>query len=649
MTFQIAAIFLYSAKGARRDVTFNRGGLSVITGESGTGKSAIISIVDYCLGRSEFTVPEGAIRDNVAWYGIHLIVSDGTEIIVAKPAPKKNANSQSQCFLSVGPSLEPPPYDELAVNSNDEALERHLTRQLGMSPNLHEPGVGASRAPLAANISHTKFYLFQDQGLVADRDMLFFRQSEQFLPQAMKDTLPYLMGAVEESTLFWLQELRELRKRHRAAERELREIAAVSGSQPEMARILLSEAVQAGLTGDEALSLPAGSVRARLAELLPWTPDLPVEGGGREVELRAQLRSLRAELEDVVARIESAESFTGHASAYQEELGRQRARLESINALPTGDANSCPFCGAAHAIRPATSEDLATRLHVLRSQLSEVEEQRPRLLEYVSELEGRRTDLGQRIRGMKQELAALSTENARAERLNDQNMRAARVLGRVSLYLESEPEQDLTVELTRRIADIETQIEILVRQLEESDTSGLLKSYLNRIGLDMTALASRLKFEHHKFPLRFEIDSLTVVADRPSRPMKMQRMGSGQNWLVCHIACLLALHRHFRAHERPVPSFLILDQPSQVYFPTEGGGSYRNLGGSAKATERSGGDLQSVRKLFALLSEVIDECSGEMQIIVLEHANLNDKRFQDALIEEPWTVGGLALVPQEWI
>ena len=128
----------------------------------------------------------------------------------------------------------------------------------------------------------------------------------------------------------------------------------------------------------------------------------------------------------------------------------------------------------------------------------------------------------------------------------------------------------------------------------------------------------------------------------------MQRMGSGQNWLVCHIVCLLALHRHFRSLQRPVPGFIIFDQPTQVYFPGQGSASYRRIGGSTTATKKAGGDLASVRKLFALLRQVIDECKGSLQVIVLEHANLEDASFQEALVEEPWVVGGLSLVPNGW-
>ena len=65
---QIRSILLYSLNGEIRQLPFTPGAVNIITGRSLTGKSAIIDIIDYCLGRSTFAIPEGVIRDTVAWY-----------------------------------------------------------------------------------------------------------------------------------------------------------------------------------------------------------------------------------------------------------------------------------------------------------------------------------------------------------------------------------------------------------------------------------------------------------------------------------------------------------------------------------------------------------------------------------------------------
>lgn len=73
MTMQILHIVLYSHEGQRRAVSFETGALNIITGASRTGKSALIPIIDYCLGSGECDVPDGVIKGNVSWYGLRLI------------------------------------------------------------------------------------------------------------------------------------------------------------------------------------------------------------------------------------------------------------------------------------------------------------------------------------------------------------------------------------------------------------------------------------------------------------------------------------------------------------------------------------------------------------------------------------------------
>ena len=67
---KIKSIHIYSHDGQRRDLEFHVDGLNVITGRSSTGKSALSDIVEYCMGRSDCNVPEGVIRDKVAWFAV---------------------------------------------------------------------------------------------------------------------------------------------------------------------------------------------------------------------------------------------------------------------------------------------------------------------------------------------------------------------------------------------------------------------------------------------------------------------------------------------------------------------------------------------------------------------------------------------------
>lgn len=64
---QIRAVVIYSHDGRHRVVPFEPGRVNIISGDSRTGKSAILGIIDYCFGAKEIDVPEGKVRRNVAW------------------------------------------------------------------------------------------------------------------------------------------------------------------------------------------------------------------------------------------------------------------------------------------------------------------------------------------------------------------------------------------------------------------------------------------------------------------------------------------------------------------------------------------------------------------------------------------------------
>ena len=93
----------------------------------------------------------------------------------------------------------------------------------------------------------------------------------------------------------------------------------------------------------------------------------------------------------------------------------------------------------------------------------------------------------------------------------------------------------------------------------------------------------------------------------------------GQNWVGYHVAGLLALHEHFISlSHNPVPRFLVIDQPSQVYFPEAWPSMEEAPSGQTEIHGSS--DIDGVRRIFSALSHFFDSVAAEFQIIVTEHA-----------------------------
>jgi hypothetical protein len=644
MSIQLKEIALYNKQGQKRIVPFMLGKVNIITGKSKVGKSAIIEIIEYCLGRSEFRIPEGVIRNHVVFFGIKLIYEQ-QEIIIVKKAPEGNALSQSQIHLEVGTDIIFPEIDDITTNSNDESLIDYLGSLIGISANLHIPSEGQSRDPLEANFKHARTFLFQKQSVIANESILFHRQNEPFIPQSIKDTLPYFLGVIREDQLKLEQELRLTKRQLKLLQRKLQDAALIVGNSSSQANTLFEEAKQVGLFNEKPQVVDSDYILSCLKDTLKWKPYAePIFETDRLQELQSERRGLIEQIAQVNDQISSAKAYAAEAVGYTHEANQQRLRLETVHLFPhDGDGqHHCPLCASRLEETVPSVEMINNSLVNLRNNLTSVERERPKLREFLQKLEQRLQAYKEELQNITNAMNSLLMEQQVANEIKEINTRIARVVGRISLFLENYQEVHEDKDLKIQIAELEGRIKVLEQELDKDKKDELLTSALSRISTYMTKWAEELQLEHSNSPYRLDLKNLTVIADQEERPIPMYRMGSGENWLGCHLVSHLALHKYFIQRGRPVPSFIILDQPTQVYFPPE---KYEIMEGLDE--ELTDEDRLAVSRLFNLLFSVCDELQGNFQIIVLDHANIDNQEFQSSLVEEPWR-NGRALIPADW-
>ncbi|MDD5640126.1 MAG: DUF3732 domain-containing protein [Syntrophales bacterium] len=650
MSLQVKSIVLYSHSGVKRTLPFQQGRVNIITGKSGRGKSAIIPIIDYCLGRSAFQIPEGVIKDNVAWYGLILMIGDDTEIMIAKPTPEPGAFTQSKAYYAVSSQIKCPNISDLILNANDSSIVESLSKLIGISPNINIPNSGETRHPLEATIRHTTPYLFQDQNLVANKDILFYRQLEPYKPQSMVDTLPYFLGAVREDKLQLINELRLARRALKQAEKNLQESEMIAAHGVMRGRALIEEAAQVGLIIPSEPPHTTLEIHKILRPLLDWKPIVtPIPSDERLSKLRDTLDDYIERLRHINEKIQTAEGFVREAHGYSREAHEQSARLQTIELFVDNDqehGHYCPLCNSDISNSIPKVRHIKDSLQRLQDDLFSVENERPRLEEYITTLLEERDRLKKIVDETRFAIDSVAAEQDAGEDLRDKNARAARVIGRISLYLDTVTVVHEDSVLRNALEEAQKRVSRIEEQMSADEEEELLSSYLNRIGQDMSEWAKRLEVEHSQFPFRFDLKKLTVMVDRPGRPFPLQRIGGGKNWLGCHLITLLALHKHFRTENRPVPGFVVLDQPSQVYFPSVE--IYKALDGTEDGMTMVDVDLVAVNRMFDFLFDFCESLTPKFQIIVFEHANLVSDRFRESLIEPPWS-DGHALVPYEWI
>ncbi|MDO8871787.1 MAG: DUF3732 domain-containing protein [Methanoregula sp.] len=641
MSFQIKEIVLYNLFGEKRIVYFDINAVNIITGASGTGKSSIIHIVRYCLGESNNIPIRKEILEKISWFGIRL-VRDQEELFIARLNPRSGKLSSEEIYFEKRHNLVLPPLEQLSQNINLDGLVTLLTKFSGIDDYEFEPKEGQTRNPGIAHIGKAIIYCFQKQGEVGNQDFLFHRQGEPFLPQSIKDYMPFFMGAVDKNYVLKKSELNQLKNKLRRLQILVDDRNLIKGDVFNRAHTLIAEAVSFGLLpNDQTMPQSWAEIKSVLISAIEENPEqiLP------EIEFEKKINQLfekRKELHNISLKIsdeiEALEALKKGGVGFAQEANEQRARLSSIGLLPVNrglEQKICPFC-ESELTKPAPgANDIQTNLLQISKQLTGVKTDLPHIKKLIADANDRLTIVLKEIRNLNSQMQAIQRVNQKIEDIQNINEKCALIKGRLGLYLETivdvadvETENDEIAELKRRIETLENDIDL-------DETQDRLQSILLYISQEMTEMATRLQLEYSPHPIRIDPKKLTVVADTEDGEVTMKKMGSEHTWMSLHVITHLALHRWFAKKRLPVPHFIFFDQPSQAYFPPE-----------MSDNSRRNSDMISVNQLFHLIIDKVKDAG--FQVIILEHVDIQQDWYQK-MIREKWWDEEKKLVPVSWI
>lgn len=639
---QLLAVALYNRSGQQRAVRFKPHKLNVLTGKSRTGKSAVLDIIDFCLGRNTVTLPIGVITQVTDWYAILVELAD-TRLVLARPNPESSSTNQAMITVG-GQDLDLPQHAELRVNADTAALRAELGRRLGIANFRIEPAVGSLRYPYDVSVAQAALLCLQKQTELPSQEFLFHRQSERDVGQALRDTLPYFLGAAGPDLAMLRYELRTAQRALKRAERETlrREVAHFSDDLE--LRAIAQSAMAFGLLNKEAMLMSSEMLREELTRVANAnsgtdSPSMPPELERRRQDLLSERREMRVELDDLEAQIDLLTSIQREGAGFERELEVQRGRLRSLNLIPATPANVsvCPLCLSELEEPDTSTEELTSLTSKLSDELERVERARPAQDRRLAEISEAASELRSRMRqnAISLDEIGLAESGIRDDlRVREQ---VAFLRGRIASALDRlEGPAGITtatVDLTRYQAAVLD----LEEQISAADAEEEISSRLSLISQRMTEWAQRLELEHSEYSVRLDLRQMTTVADTPEGARPLRRIGSAENWIGYHLVAHLGLHWWFHQQNRPVPRFLMLDQPTQAFFPEE----------VQDAADIVDADWAAVHRQFELLRDFVDLTDGGVQIIVCDHANLSDAWFQDALVDN-WR-GGRALVPADWI
>ena len=651
MYFQLRKLVLWPRNGTGpRVVEFRTGVVNVISGASKTGKSAVIPIIDYCLGSDKCAIPVGVIRESCSWFGVLIDTLEGQKLLARREPGDQQ--STGDMVLIEEPEIEIPNAIQDRT-ANAESVKRALDRLAGLTDLEFEPAAeyGYKSRPSFRDLMA---FTFQPQNVVANPDVMFFKADTTEHREKLKTIFPYVLGAVNAKTLQARFELDRLQRNLRQKEAELRAITSATSAWRAEAAAWLRQSVELGLTSPNSV-LPT-----------EW-PDIvrllrQVAGGssalarpslaGIDVSLvrleflRAQETEFAARLTEHRQRLNELRRLVESSEAYGDAMRIQRDRLGLSTWLRDLTGNvSDPLVALGLGGRDKILA-LCDNLDGLEIRLRTQPAFSSTLDKEILRQRGSAEAVLVQLNELRAEIAALErgSEAARAE--ISRFDRLERFLGRLEQALQLYDRADQSSVPRQEVAQLQADIAALQATLSESEIQRKLVNALTRVAHRANRLVPQLDAEWPDAPVRLVIEDLTVKVLRGLREDFLWEIGSGANWLAYHVALLVALQRFFLDEpHHPVPGLLIFDQPSQVYFPKRAAG---DDGDKLDPLAWRDQDVAAVRKVFSLLGTETAAVSSRLQVIVLDHAD--EGVWGDLpgvhLVAE-WR--GSALVPASWI
>jgi hypothetical protein len=654
--FQIKKLILWPKKEEYnfKEIEFKMNQINIITGASRTGKSAIIPIIDYCLGSGSCYIPVKTIRNACSWFGI-LISLNGKEILLARKEPGLQ-KSTDDMFLIEGKSIEIP--SRVIKNTTRQNVKRFLDETAKLSfldidadTNNQFFGRPSFRDLMA--------FCFQPQNIVANANTLFYKADTTEHRTKLINIFPYILGAVTPEILAKRQQINDLTRELNRKQRDLQKLKDVSEKWKIEINGWISLAQEYGIISSE-LKVDDLSFDVQvdlLKELITKnSSDVNIDSekiifaSHEMIELRKEESSVAMELTKSKSRYTEMSQLFDSMDTYRNSLSIQVERLNISKWLRSlGEQSSaCPICGAIN-VKNSVLEKFYNNLEKLEEETGYTKTI-PAAFEREYENVKKEIDiLSERLSAVQKRIKIQSEMKNTSENEKYTLDGISRFLGKVQYASETFDLLGTDSTLVDEINRLQEDLYKLKKQVDESAIEKKIDTAIRTISSNTMKLIPLLDSERPNDPIKIDYKNLTViVSSDDGRDDYLWEIGSGSNWLAYHIAVTLAFQVFFsNMAMSSVPNFIVYDQPSQVYFPQKLAAKEDDKDIDPKLDDE---DRIAVEKIFKTMASAITMGNKPMQIIVLEHADESVWGNVEKIHEVcEWRGENQKLIPEEWI
>lgn len=637
MKSYIKSIIIFNKNGEKRIVPLKQG-VNIITGESKTGKSALVEIIDYCLCSTRCTIPKGKITEFSYLYSLVMDINDNSYVIArynwdeggkmhfSKEAKDFEPNNLELSYFNEKPVL---PCKDVQ-NEIECSLGLFVTN---MATDTEQKGKKASLRNMVS-------YLFQHQNLMASKFALFYRFSDFYKRKDVIEQFPVFAGMISQeyySDLIQLNTLNaELKQKYKKQKANEKSTAYIKENLSPLLRdyfALIEQDFDSNMSMQKML---------KIASNLPEFDDVLLFGENKIIEryseLNSELETLKNEEREILLKIKNIDKVYDTGNSFTEKLNE--LKQQTSTAKIETEKYTCPLCGQKCQEIAKNDSKLIEATEWLNNELQITKKYTADFSEDIRKLKEAHLKIDQKIRNVWKQIKTIKEKFISSKSLVSKKEKVNYAKARIALYAEMSSSGifetvDGDIEkLKEKIAKLEEKIKGFDVDKKMLKAESFLSNNMNRLSLTLD-----FEEEYRPIDLNFGLTdgSFDIHQHQASNNnIYLYEMGSGANWVSCHIALFLSFLHYFAAQENsPMPLIMFFDQPSQVYFPQ-----------GADQNDITQADLLAVNKMYKTIFDEIKYIGKDTgilpQMIIVDHVygdNLDCKEEFNNYIRCNWRNG----------
>lgn len=585
MNFYFKKIILWCKSGTRREIEFQPNKVNVITGGSGTGKTAISQIIDYCFFASEHKISEDIINENVLWYGINFMINDNNYTI-AREAPKFKEVSNNYYFSSLGEEPNTP----YITDTDDKKLKKIIESSFSIDSNIVMPYGASGSMRKNTKISFRYFMLFNtlSYSIIDNEDVYFDKQNIQRYRDALERIFDLSLGIETIENMLTREEKIKLEdKLLKLSKKDERLSLKKEAFHDELVQLFKSAKEYGLIETDASMQHSLNNLNQLVNKAINNTKERNI---GKYQTIKKNIYFLKK-------KIDNLKSFENEYDAYKKNLKETEDSLKPLMYINEQNHEIIKTSIFSQIIN-----SLENDFNIIKTAIKTKTPINTKVSDLIKSYE-------EEIKTLEEELKEIPEEVKSFENDRDKYIFLGEVKAKLELF-NSKDKTTVTV-IDTDTSEIEDQIKkLLVNDVAEQRrlTISLLEEIIQE---DINYIKDALdNYKFHKAAFNYKNKKLEL---RQPHSDKIVNTGSSSIDMFLHLLMFLGLHKVILSKNIPfIAPYLIMDQPSKPYYG-EQDDDYSNV----KET-----DQFKITNVFKLLNHFIDniiEENNDFQIIVFEH------------------------------